>query len=138
MAKQNFTVSGMTCAACQASVERCVTRLDGVKGVNVNLLAGKMTVEFDEKLIDESAICSAVISAGYGASSENNNSSSHHDSRAEYKNNRINSIRLLKFRFIASVCFLVVLMYIAMGHMLSLPCILQICLKQYYRTLMPL
>ncbi len=121
MAKQNFTVSGMTCAACQASVERCVTRLDGVKGVNVNLLAGKMTVEFDEKLVDESAICSAVISAGYGASCENNNSSSHHDSRAEYKNNRINSIRLLKFRFIASVCFLVVLMYIAMGHMLSLP-----------------
>lgn len=121
MAKQNFIVTGMTCAACQASVERCVLRLNGINSVNVNLLAGKMVVDFDDKLVDENTICSAVMSAGYGASTANDKSSSHLDSRTEHKNNQINSIKSLKFRFITSVCFLVILMYIAMGHMLSLP-----------------
>ncbi len=121
MAKQNFAVTGMTCAACQASVERCVSKIDGVNSVNVNLLAGRMAVDFDEKLVDESVICSAVMSVGYGASTVRDKSSSSNNSRTEHKNNQINSIKSLKFRFIASLCFLVILMYIAMGHMLSLP-----------------
>lgn len=121
MAKQNFTVTGMTCAACQASVERCVSKLDGVNSVNVNLLAGKMAVEFDENIIDESSICSAVMSVGYGANTMNQNSSSVSDNRNEYKSNQVNSIKSLKYRFISSVFFLIILMYIAMGHMISLP-----------------
>ena len=65
--KQKFNVTGMTCSACSAHVDKAVRRLDGVCEVNVNLLGGSMTVDWDGGLTPEQ-IVSAVEKAGYGAS----------------------------------------------------------------------
>ena len=68
MAHQTFDVRGMTCAACQAHVDRAVGNLEGVSNVAVNLLAGSMAVDYDEDAVDADAICAAVDRAGYAAS----------------------------------------------------------------------
>ena len=60
MKKEKYNVTGMTCAACQANVTRCVQKLDGVEEVNVNLLSGQMTVDYDETKLDSAAIARAV------------------------------------------------------------------------------
>ena len=60
MKTQKFNVTGMTCAACQANVTRRVQKLEGVKDVDVNLLSGRMTVEYDEGALTAPAICAAV------------------------------------------------------------------------------
>lgn len=72
MKKQRFSVSGMSCAACSAHVEKAVERLVGVKSVAVNLLSNDMTVEFDETVLSIGDIEKAVFSAGYGASVSGN------------------------------------------------------------------
>ncbi len=72
MKKQHFSVSGMSCAACSAHVEKAVERLVGVKSVAVNLLSNDMTVEFDETVLSIGDIEKAVFSAGYGASVSGN------------------------------------------------------------------
>ncbi|MGN0994072.1 MAG: heavy-metal-associated domain-containing protein, partial [Butyricicoccus sp.] len=64
---QQFRVTGMSCAACSAHVEKAVRALDGVHEVQVNLLAGSMKVDFDESALDVSQIIRAVENAGYGA-----------------------------------------------------------------------
>ena len=64
--KQKFAVTGMTCSACSAHVDKAVRKLDGVTEVNVNLLDGSMTVDWDGALTPEQ-IVSAVERAGYGA-----------------------------------------------------------------------
>ena len=69
MKTEKFNVSGMTCAACQANVERCVRKLDGTQDVNVSLLANQMTVSYDENKVKESDIIHAVENIGYGAES---------------------------------------------------------------------
>ena len=68
MKTQKFNVTGMTCAACQANVTRRVQKLEGVKDVDVNLLSGRMTVEYDESALTAPVICAAVQEIGYGAS----------------------------------------------------------------------
>ena len=68
MKTQKFNVTGMTCAACQANVTRRVQKLEGVKDVDVNLLSGRMTVEYDESTLTAPVICAAVQEIGYGAS----------------------------------------------------------------------
>ena len=65
--KECFDVTGMSCAACQVRVEKSVRKLDGVKDVNVNLLKNSMEVVFDEGMISEDGIVTAVEKAGYGA-----------------------------------------------------------------------
>ena len=69
MKTEKYNVTGMTCAACQANVTRCVQKLDGVEDVNVSLLANQMTVSYDENKLRPENIISAVEGAGYGASS---------------------------------------------------------------------
>ena len=64
---EKFQVTGMSCSACSAKVERCVKKLDGVKSVNVNLLSGSMTVDFDTDAVSEQTIVDTVVQAGYGA-----------------------------------------------------------------------
>ena len=66
--KQTFTVTGMTCSACSAHVEKAVGKLAGVSAVNVNLLSGSMQVTYDEKALSPEEIIRAVTAAGYGAS----------------------------------------------------------------------
>ena len=64
--KQKFTVTGMTCSACSAHVDKAVRKLEGVSEVNVNLLGGSMTVEYDPAAESPEAIIAAVDAAGYG------------------------------------------------------------------------
>ena len=65
--KQQFNVTGMSCAACSAHVEKAVSALDGAEQVQVNLLAGTMTVVYDADRLGTEAILKAVTDAGYGA-----------------------------------------------------------------------
>ena len=117
--KEKFEVTGMSCAACQAAVEKAVNKLPGVKSAQVNLLANNMQVEFDDKQVDEQAICAAVKNAGYGANPENK--------KAEEKKTQEGpdpfeeQFKGLKHRLITSLCFLIPLMYVSMGHMMGLP-----------------
>ena len=67
MTKEQFDVTGMTCAACSARVENCVGKLPGVTSVTVNLLTNSMTVAFDDSKLNVEEIVKAVETAGYGA-----------------------------------------------------------------------
>ena len=67
MAQDKFDVGGMTCAACQAHVDRAVSKLDGVESVAVNLLAGSMLVDYDPAQVTPDDICTAVDRAGYSS-----------------------------------------------------------------------
>ena len=111
---EKFNVTGMTCSACSAHVEKSVKKLDGVKSVNVNLLQNNMHVDFDETAISVDDIINAVVSGGYGASVAGK--------EQEKKDNKIdNEISNMKFRLIVSLACLVPLMYISMGHMWGWP-----------------
>lgn len=114
--KIKFNVSGMTCSACQAHIEKAVKKLDGVSAVNVNLLRNFMQVEFDEKAVDTAKIIAAVENAGYGAFAFG--AESEERIKAE---DGTNELKAMKNRLIFSVCFLIPLFYICMGHMLGLP-----------------
>ncbi len=112
---KQFTVTGMSCAACSARVEKAVGGLEGVTSCSVNLLTNSMNVESS---LPDSEIISAVEKAGYGASSKG---------AAEKKADSANSIEdketpKIKRRLVSSIAFLAVLMYITMGHgMAGLP-----------------
>ncbi len=117
--KKEFNVSGMSCAACAGHIERGVSKVAGVKSVSVNLLRAYMVVECDEFVTDESIIA-AVEGAGYGASVKTNEQSATApvaDSKKSAKKERRN--RFIKLW--VSVGFLVLLMYVSMGHMMGLP-----------------
>ena len=68
MKKEQFTITGMTCSACSARVEKAVAKVDGTKDVSVNLLTNSMQLEYDEAKTNVPAIIKAVVDAGYGAS----------------------------------------------------------------------
>ncbi len=110
----HFTVTGMSCAACQANVEKAVSRIDGVSSVAVNLLSGAMTVNYDTPANKE-AIMDAVTSAGYGITEgAPKKEQSISKSTAE-------EAEQIKRRIIYSLFFLIPLMFIAMGHMMGMP-----------------
>lgn len=117
MKKLKFNVTGMSCAACQAHVEKAVSKVNGVMDVNVNLLANKMTVDIDEGVTNAQAVINAVESAGYGASEigdkENKTASPVAAAQDESKK--------MKKRLWWSVGFLIPLFYICMGHMANIP-----------------
>ncbi len=119
MKTETFTVKGMTCAACVANVTKCVTKLDGVTDANVNLLSGKMTATYDENVTGADAICQAVCSIGYDTSPEAMTAKS--ETKQSAKKELDEARKSLFVRFVTSICLLVPLMYIAMGHMLGLP-----------------
>ncbi len=105
----------MTCTACSATVERAVQKIDGVKAVNVNLLANNMTVEFDETALNSAAIVSAVKAAGYEAVPAQ-------AAPAPAAANAVqDEIGEMKYRAIVSLIFMAFLLYIAMGPMIGLP-----------------
>lgn len=107
-----FNVTGMTCAACSARVEKVTKQVAGVNSADVNLLAGKMTIDAENDQI-AAAVIKAVTDAGYGASLQG---------AQQKKNTPINdNLAGMKIRIIGSVAFLVVLMYFTMGHMVGLP-----------------
>ena len=111
---EKFDVTGMTCSACSAHVEKSVSRLDGVKSVNVNLLRNNMQVDFDKSIVSTDDIIAAVVSGGYGASVAGK--------KEEKKDTKTDGeISNMKFRLVVSIACLVPLMYISMGHMFHLP-----------------
>ena len=72
MKKETYYITGMTCAACSARVEKTVAGLDGVENVSVNLLTNSMEVNYDPNILTVDNIISAVTKAGYGASLKQN------------------------------------------------------------------
>lgn len=108
-----FYISGMSCAACSARVEKVTKEIPGVSRADVNLLAGTMFVEAENDAITERVI-QAVTGAGYGARTENS-------SKPEQDKQPDQASKAIKKRIILSACFLLVLMYFTMGHMIGLP-----------------
>lgn len=106
MEKLKFNVSGMSCAACSARVEKVVGALDGVKSVSVSLLTNSMVVEFDSPLTPKD-ISRAVSDAGYKASPATDNKAA--------KRDKINPTLVLLARLVVSVVLLIPLMYVSMG-----------------------
>ena len=112
---EQYTVTGMSCAACSARVEKAVSKVPGVTSCSVSLLTNSMGVE---GTASPEAIVKAVEDAGYGASkkgAEKAASASAADAEDALKDRETPA---LKRRLIASLVFLVVLMYISMGHMM--------------------
>ena len=114
---QKFTVTGMTCAACSARVERAVSSLSGVNACSVNLLTGALDVD---GTVTEGEIIAAVTGAGYGISAQDE--ASRGEAQKQQRSRVRAEIASLRRRFFVSLGFLLVLMYLAMGHnMLGLP-----------------
>ncbi|MDU2583909.1 MAG: cation transporter, partial [Anaerococcus prevotii] len=111
--KERFDVSGMTCASCQANVQKAVQKL-GVNDVNVNLISESMTVDYDTDKITNDDIIKAVEKIGYGASLKDQNKSN--DATLK-ESEEMSTISRLKISFL----FLIPLMYISMGPMINLP-----------------
>ncbi len=116
MTKETFDVTGMSCSACSARVEKAVAKLVGADNVSVNLLTNSMQVKFDETATSAAQIVQAVVNAGYGASPK--------QAAAQIKlpeRTIDNEIAAMKTRLTWSIIFLLPTMYIAMHHMLPLP-----------------
>lgn len=112
MQSQKFEVTGMTCAACSAHVEKAVQAVSGVKTVSVNLLMNNMLVEYEAPATPQ-MICDAVAAAGYGAKSADGK-----DSVNDEKLLEDHETPRLRRRLIASVCLLIPLMYVSMGALM--------------------
>ncbi len=113
--KEKFAVTGMTCAACSAHVERAVSKLEGVSEASVNLMLGSLSVQYDERKVTADEIIAAVASGGYGA---------RRAAEAEKRNlddENSREIRAMRRRLVWSLVFLVPLFYLGMGHMMGLP-----------------
>ena len=118
--KQKFDVTGMTCGACVAHVEKAVKKLNGVQDVAVSLMTNSMQVTYDEKILNAAAIETAVANAGYGACPANRNPETR-EAAASPRRQSPEELNALKHRLIWSFVFLIPLFYISMGHMLGLP-----------------
>ena len=131
MKHEKFEVGGMTCAACQAHVDKAVRGVAGVSDVTVNLLSGSMTVDYDEGSVSAEDICRAVGRAGYSAASQDAGVSAASGagavtpaSRAALKSPTAKleaTADAMRRRLVVSIVFLVPLFYLGMGHMLGWP-----------------
>ena len=109
---KQYNVTGMSCASCVARVEKAVNKVDGVTSCSVNLLTNSMSVDGDVKSSD---VISAVEKAGYGASLKGNSSKENKSNDEPLKDTETPK---LKKRLFSSLVFLLLLMYISMGHMM--------------------
>jgi len=114
--KLKFKVTGMTCAACSARVEKVTRAVPGVEKAEVNLLAGTMAVEAADASVTEK-IVKAVVNAGYGAMVDDGKKKESKKEEAPADN----ALKEMKKRIIGSFSLLAVLMYFTMGHMVGLP-----------------
>ena len=115
--RQKFTVTGMTCSACSAHVEKAVCKLEGVSEVNVNLLGGSMQVDFDPAKQSDDSIITAVVASGYGASVAGKSEGK----AAPAAPSMDEELKGMKRRLLLSFCFFIPLFYLTMGHMVGLP-----------------
>ena len=111
---QKFSVTGMTCAACSAHVEKAVKSVEGVQSVSVSLLTNSMAVDFSAPATAQK-ICEAVKSGGYGASADGEKQSSRKHDREALEDHE--TPKLLR-RLIISLALLLPLMYVSMGHLM--------------------
>ena len=114
--KVQFQVTGMTCAACSARVEKVTKAVPGVERCEVNLLAGRMVADVADEQVP-AQICKAVIDAGYGASVDDGKKKTTETQKAPAED----AMKEMKTRIVWSGIFLAVLMYLTMGHMVGLP-----------------
>ena len=119
MAKEKYNITGMSCAACSAKVERAVGKLDGVENVSVNLLTNSMQVEYKEDKLSSNDIIKNIADAGYGASLAT--AAKQKKEEKSIKKTNDDAIASMKFRLKVSIVFLVILMYFSMGSMIGLP-----------------
>lgn len=123
MKKEQFWISGMTCAACSARVEKTVSKLKGVESVSVNLLTNSMEVTYSPTELNTNSIITAVENAGYGAGIKGSKATENVNNLSTKDNNNLHSkeTKTIKTRLIWSAIFLLPLFYISMGHMIGLP-----------------
>jgi len=114
--KDKFDITGMTCSACSAHVEKSVGKLTGVDTVQVSLLQNTMQVEYDKEKLSEKEIIQAVEKGGYGAKKAGEK-----ESKETGENPAKQEMEKMEKRLISSFCFLVPLFYISMGKMLGMP-----------------
>jgi len=119
LTKKKFSVTGMSCAACSAAVEKAVGRLDGVESAQVNLLAKSMVCVYDESKTGADAVIAAVEKAGFGAAelAERERAAAPKKEKAAADD----GFTAIRTRLWVSIVFLALLMYVSMGHMLGLP-----------------
>lgn len=124
MKKEQFDITGMTCSACSARIEKSVSKLSGIQEVSVNLLKNSMVASYDESVLNTPEIVRAVEKAGYGAfpkvpAQDKNKPGGRaavpevSTAQAEYKQ--------MKQRLLLSALFTIPLFYISMGHMMGWP-----------------
>ena len=111
---EKFVVTGMTCAACAAHVEKAANSLDGVDSAAVNLMLGTLVCSYDADRVSPQAIITAVEAAGYGAAPAD-------DAKRDIRREQEESARAMGRRLLWSVVCLVPLFYLSMGHMMGLP-----------------
>ena len=128
MEKETFDVLGMTCAACQAAVNRAVVKIEGVNSVDVSLLSNTMKVEFDPNQTDVDTIIEAVKKAGYQAQEQptHQNTNKTNDAKSEFDRRSAIIQEDMKHRFrvlVSSLILLAILMCFSMlpsgGSLLS-------------------
>ena len=117
--QRKYDVTGMSCTACSAYVDKVVRKISGVKEVNVNLLTNSMVVDYDEKQTNDDAIITAVVDGGYGASVVQENNTEKLDKKSD--NKASDELAVMKKRIIFSFLFLIPLYWVSMGHMVNLP-----------------
>ncbi len=118
MKSEKFDVTGMTCSACSARIEKNLNKTDGVIEANVNLLSNSMTVKYDESVMTEGDIIKVVQDTGYGASSAERKKAA---PAANRKTDAEREFQEMKKRLIVSFAFAIPLFYLSMGHMLNWP-----------------
>jgi len=120
MKTEKFDVTGMSCTACVANIEKTVGKLPAVKTVQVNLLSNSMVVDFDELHLTTDIIEKSVEMAGYHAHvrAAATTNTAKQEAKADYV---MEEQKEMRNRFLISIVFLIPLLYISMGHMLGLP-----------------
>ena len=116
MDKMNFDITGMSCSACSARIERTISRLEGIENVNVNLLTNSMSVAFKEGQADAAGIIKTVENLGYGAREKTGGVK-----KQNPEDSALLEARAMKNRLIVSIVFAVPLFYVSMGRMLGWP-----------------
>ena len=120
MKHETYQVTGMSCSACSARVEKAVSKLEGIEKASVNLLTNSMQVDYDETILTGQAIIDAVVDAGYGASLAGGQAGTKGASpQASPANTAEQEVRQMKRRLLWSIVFLIPTVYIAMHHMLA-------------------
>lgn len=124
MKTEKFNIVGMTCASCQANVEKCVKKLNGTKEAEVSLISNQLKITYDENLLDESKIAKAITEIGYTVNNDNSQDTNKGSKKSDFEKRKelsLKEIKNMKNRLISSCILLAVLMYVAMGDMLSVP-----------------